>query len=121
MTTTPNNGNKPAGQEKPFQTHFFSELLGRRVSETRRTFRLGKLTDLVFKLADPYPEAVGIFIDHGWGKPTELIPWERVVRIDLPCAPCMKPRCAYVKPLECLRAISPVLVLDAVQQRLACI
>ena len=46
---------------------------------------------------------------------------DRVVRIDLPCAPCMKPRCAYVKPMECLRAISPILVLDAVQQRLACI
>lgn len=82
MTITPNNGNKPAVQEKPFQTYFFSELLGRRVSETRRSFRLGKLTDLVFRLSDPYPEAVGIFIDHGWGNPTELIPWERVVRIE---------------------------------------
>jgi lipopolysaccharide heptosyltransferase II len=46
---------------------------------------------------------------------------ERVLRIDLPCAPCMKARCAYIKPLECLRAISPALVLDAVQKRLGCI
>ena len=46
---------------------------------------------------------------------------EHVVRIDLPCAPCLSPRCAYVKPLECLRAIPPAAVLDAVQRRLGCI
>ena len=44
--------------------------------------RLGKLTDLVFRLSEPYPEAVGIYVEHGWGKPTELIPWDRVVKID---------------------------------------
>ena len=67
---------------KDFRLFFFSELLDRRVCESRRAFRIGKLTDLVFKMADPYPEAVGIFISHGWGKPTEMIPWERVVRIE---------------------------------------
>jgi lipopolysaccharide heptosyltransferase II len=46
---------------------------------------------------------------------------EHVVRINLPCAPCLKPRCAYVKPLECLRAIPPAAVLDAVQKRLGCL
>jgi lipopolysaccharide heptosyltransferase II len=46
---------------------------------------------------------------------------EHVVRIDLPCAPCMTPRCAYVKPLECLRAIAPPTVLAAVHKRLACL
>ena len=30
-----------------------------------------------------------------------------VVRIDLPCAPCLKSRCAYFKPMECLRALPP--------------
>lgn len=65
-----------------YTLHFFSELLGMRVSETRAAFRIGKLADLVFRLSEPYPEAVGIFIDHGWGKPTELIPWERVTRIE---------------------------------------
>jgi lipopolysaccharide heptosyltransferase I len=44
---------------------------------------------------------------------------EHVVRIDLPCAPCMAPRCTYVKPLECLRAITPAAVLTAVHKRLA--
>jgi ADP-heptose:LPS heptosyltransferase len=46
---------------------------------------------------------------------------EHVVRIDLPCAPCMSPRCRYVKPLECLRAIPLAAVLDAVHRRLGCL
>ena len=36
---------------------------------------------------------------------------ESVVQAGLPCIPCMKPRCTYPKPLECLRAISPELIL----------
>jgi heptosyltransferase I len=31
----------------------------------------------------------------------------RTLQSSLPCVPCMKSRCAYVKPLECLKAISP--------------
>jgi len=46
---------------------------------------------------------------------------EHVVRFDLPCAPCLKSRCAHVKPLECLQAIPPAAVLDAVHRRLGCI
>ena len=46
---------------------------------------------------------------------------EHVVRIDLPCAPCMSPRCRYVKPLECLRAIQPAAILDVVHRRLGCL
>ena len=46
---------------------------------------------------------------------------EHVVRIALPCAPCLNPRCAYVKPMECLRAIPLAAVLDAVQRRLRCL
>jgi CBS domain-containing protein/sporulation protein YlmC with PRC-barrel domain len=66
----------------PAQFIFFSELLDRRVAVTRAEFRIGKLTDLVFRLSDPYPEAIGIFIGHGWGNPNEFVPWERVIRID---------------------------------------
>ena len=36
----------------------------------------------MFRLSEPYPEAVGVYLEHGWGKPTEFIPWERVVKID---------------------------------------
>ena len=35
----------------------------------------------MFRLSEPYPEAVGIHIEHGKGYPSELIPWERVARI----------------------------------------
>jgi ADP-heptose:LPS heptosyltransferase len=35
---------------------------------------------------------------------------QNVVRINLPCSPCLKPHCTYSKPLECLRAISPEMV-----------
>lgn len=32
---------------------------------------------------------------------------QQALRIDLPCAPCMKGRCSYELPLECLRGITP--------------
>ncbi len=32
---------------------------------------------------------------------------QNVVRIDLPCAPCMKSYCTYSKPMECLKGIAP--------------
>ncbi len=41
-----------------------------------------------------------------------------VMRIALPCAPCMKDTCSFVKPLECLRGIPPHSVLEVVRQRL---
>jgi CBS domain-containing protein/sporulation protein YlmC with PRC-barrel domain len=67
---------------KDYQLLFFSELLDRPVCETRQAFRIGKLTDLVFRMGDPYPEAVGIYVSHGWGRPSELIPWDRVVKVE---------------------------------------
>jgi ADP-heptose:LPS heptosyltransferase len=32
---------------------------------------------------------------------------QNVLRFELPCSPCLKPRCSYAKPDECLRALSP--------------
>jgi ADP-heptose:LPS heptosyltransferase len=32
---------------------------------------------------------------------------ENAVQSGLPCVPCMKPHCTFVKPLECLKLISP--------------
>ncbi len=71
-----------ANSATEYTLFFFSDLLGHQVSETRASFRIGKLTDLVFRLSEPYPDAVGVFISHGWGNPTEFIPWERVTRIE---------------------------------------
>lgn len=67
---------------KDFQTFYFSELLKRPVCAGQISKRLGKVTDLVFRLADPYPEAAGIYISHGWGNPSEFVPWNKVIKID---------------------------------------
>jgi len=37
----------------------------------------------------------------------------------LPCVPCLKDRCAYQKPFECLRGLSPEVVQSDVLRRLA--
>jgi lipopolysaccharide heptosyltransferase II len=44
---------------------------------------------------------------------------ENVLRLDLPCSPCMKSDCAYEKTDECLRALSPATVLARVEKLLA--
>ncbi|MGZ3635677.1 MAG: magnesium transporter MgtE N-terminal domain-containing protein [Syntrophales bacterium] len=61
---------------------YFSELLRKPVCIGKIGNRIGRLTDLVFAVAEPYPEALGIYIEHGWGKPTAFIPWNRVLRIE---------------------------------------
>jgi len=35
-----------------------------------------------------------------------------VLRIDLPCSPCLKSYCTYVKPNECLKALMPAEVFE---------
>ncbi len=60
----------------------FSELMKKRVCTGTISDCIGKLTDLVFHLVEPFPLVVGLYIEHGWGKPTEFVPWEKVVRID---------------------------------------
>ena len=71
--------NFPGGS---YRVLHFSELLNRRVCAGKIKDRIGKLTDLVFHLVEPYPQVVGIYIEHGWGKPTEFVPWEKVTRIE---------------------------------------
>jgi CBS domain-containing protein/sporulation protein YlmC with PRC-barrel domain len=61
---------------------YFSELLKKPICIGKIGNRIGRLTDLVFAVSEPYPEAVGIYIEHGWGKPTTFIPWNRVLRIE---------------------------------------
>ncbi len=71
----------PAGVGS-FRFLYFSELLKRPVCAGKIKDRIGKLTDLVFRLTEPYPEAVGIYLEYGWGKPTQFVPWDRVLRIE---------------------------------------
>jgi len=44
---------------------------------------------------------------------------DHVVQLTLPCVPCLKPRCTIPEPLQCLRALAPTVVLQALQKRLA--
>jgi lipopolysaccharide heptosyltransferase II len=37
---------------------------------------------------------------------------ENVLRVELPCSPCMKEYCSYEKPNECLNAITPAMVFQ---------
>jgi magnesium transporter len=71
-----------AAKGPDYQFFFFSELLKRPVCAGKINQRLGKLTDLVFQLSEPYPQAVGIFLSFGWGVPTQFVPWDRVIKID---------------------------------------
>lgn len=64
-----------------YQLLYFSELLKHSVRQRVTGRRLGKPRDMVFRLAEPYPEAVGVLLDNGWGRPTELVPWEKVASV----------------------------------------
>lgn len=43
---------------------------------------------------------------------------KNVLRMDLPCAPCLKSRCHYEKPNECLNALSPAMVYEFARKKL---
>ncbi|MEN9572223.1 MAG: ADP-heptose:LPS heptosyl transferase [Verrucomicrobiota bacterium] len=54
-------------------------------------------------------------------RPDQTGPYEQehfALRHPLPCAPCLKSRCHWVAPLDCLRAISGTSVADEVTRRL---
>ena len=74
------NGNN-AGQVD-FHFHYFSELYKRPICAGKISDKIGIVSELVFKIAEPYPAAVGIIIDHGWGTPNEFIPFEKILRIE---------------------------------------
>jgi CBS domain-containing protein len=86
MNSQPDNQPKPSTPPsdgtQDFQFCFFSELYKRPVCAGKVKDRIGRVTDLVFKMAEPYPDAVGILLDHGWGKPNEFVPWDKVVKIE---------------------------------------
>jgi magnesium transporter len=82
----------PVGVE-PYRFLYFTDFLDCPVYAGSTEHKLGKLGDLVFQLKEPYPELVGLFLEHGWGKPTEFIPWDRIVRIE-------ERRAIHVKPPE---------------------
>jgi ADP-heptose:LPS heptosyltransferase len=44
---------------------------------------------------------------------------KNVLRIDLPCAPCLKSFCTWKNPIECLTAISPATVFMRTEKLLS--
>jgi len=84
MTPAVNSSKTTSSGSNPgsYQFLYFSELIKRPICAGKIKDRIGKLTDLVFSLTEPYPEAVGIYMEHGWGKPTEFVPWAKVIRIE---------------------------------------
>jgi magnesium transporter len=75
------NGSPSFGHEE-FELFFLSQLLKRRICAEKMDHKIGKVTDLVFRLAEPFPDAVGIYVEHSMGRPNEFIPWEKVTKID---------------------------------------
>lgn len=82
MNTTNGTSGGSTVESEPFKLLYFSQLLGRRIVQEGTGKKNGRLTDLVFRLSEPYPEPVGIYIEHGRGLPSELVPWAKVTRID---------------------------------------
>lgn len=72
----------PPSQADPYRFYYFSELVGKPVFIEKISNRAGKLSDLAFKLGEHYPEAAGIYMEFGWGKPTMFIPFPRIIKID---------------------------------------
>jgi magnesium transporter len=80
-----NPGPKPAASPaayEPYRLFFFSELLGRRICAGKFDKKIGTLTDLVVRLAEPFPEAVGLYVEHSGGRPNEFVPWEKVIKVE---------------------------------------
>ncbi len=73
---------EPTQGVSSFRSLYFSQLLKRPVCAGKINDRIGSLTDIVFALKDPYPEVVGLYLEHGWGKPTEFISWDSVLKIE---------------------------------------
>jgi hypothetical protein len=78
--SAPPPAGKP-GAPEAFQLLYFADLLKRRICAGTVDRRVGRVTDLVFKIAEPYPEAVGIYIAHEFGRHPDLIPWNEVTRL----------------------------------------
>lgn len=79
---------RPASTGSPVLSHedyklfYFTQLLKRRICANKYSRKIGKVTDLVFRLVEPFPDAVGIYVEHSMGRPNEFIPWEKVIKID---------------------------------------
>lgn len=101
MVTLPKDAGKgpgTRGASNDVHIWFFTELVKRRVCAGSIRNRLGRLEDLVLAPSEPYPEVIGIYLEHGWGKPTEFVPWSKVVKIEDDAIFVQKPEGASYPP-----------------------
>lgn len=81
MSQTADNAAATAPNQLGYRLLYLSELLKLPIRQRVTQHRLSKPADFVFRLSEPYPEALGITMDHGWGHATEFIPWDKVAMI----------------------------------------
>lgn len=72
----------PAFSQEDYKLFYFTRLLKRRICARKFAQKIGRLTDLVFQLMEPFPVAVGLYLEHSMGRPNEFIPWDKVLKID---------------------------------------
>jgi magnesium transporter len=72
----------PAPSPEDYKLFYFTQLLKRRICAEDFNRKVGKVTDLVFRLVEPFPDAVGLYVEHSMGRPNEFIPWDKVIKID---------------------------------------
>ena len=56
MNNPANHRHRQTGPFEAFQLLYFSKLLNRRIRRDKTNAKNGRLTDLVFRLSEPYPE-----------------------------------------------------------------
>jgi magnesium transporter len=81
-SSRPASTGTPVLPHEDYQLFYFTQLLKRRICAGKFSRKVGKVTDLVFRLVEPFPDAVGIYVEHSMGRPNEFIPWEKVIKID---------------------------------------
>jgi magnesium transporter len=81
-SSRPASTGSPGLSQEDYKLFYFTHLLNRRICAGKFSRKVGKVTDLVFRLVEPFPDAVGIYVEHSMGRPDEFIPWEKVIKID---------------------------------------
>jgi CBS domain-containing protein len=81
LTQLSQNLAQVVGVTPDYHFYYLSELLKRPVLSGTEGKPFGRIKDLVARVATPYPPMIGLLVDHGWAKPHEFVPWERVTRI----------------------------------------
>src|SRR5260370_39397641 len=74
------SGSSSLGHED-YKLFFFSQLLKRRICAEKFNQKIGRVTDLIFRLAEPFPEAGGIYFENSLGPPQQFISWGKRIKI----------------------------------------